>query len=118
MRTLVAFALLSCCGLARTEAQQPQAGDTTLPTGTHVRFWLHDAASRGWLEGSVIRFFPAKGGECVGVHSESVPGFISINRIDSLQAAVLAPAASPAPASAKWRPVPVARFRARPGCPT
>ena len=108
MRMVIAVVLLSCARVAA--AQAPQVADTALPTGTHVRFWLHDAPGKGGLEGSVIRFTPTGGSACLGIHSEAVPGFISIQRVDSLQASGHGPAHSDG--NAAWRRIPVAALKA------
>jgi len=110
MRMLIVVALVSCARVAA--AQAPTVADTALPTGTHVRFWLHDAPGKGWLEGSVIRFTPTGGSACLGIHSEAVPGFISIQRVDSLQASGHGPAQSGTSASAAWRHISVAPLKA------
>ena len=118
MRTVLTAVVLSCGALAAVHAQQGPVSDSAPATGTHVRFWSHRVASQGWLDGVVIRFFPPNGGKCLGVHSEVLAGFISIQEIDSLQVAVPAPS-SGAPgahgastASPTWRKVPVAPLRA------
>ena|SRR5256885_3504674 len=120
MRFLFTAALLSCCPLAAVQGQQGQLSDSTLATGTHVRFWSRDAAAQGWLQGTVIRVFPSNGATCLAMHSETLSGFRSIQRIDSLQVAV--PPSSPAAANSQaaatttptqWRNVPVGPLRAR-----
>ena len=87
-------------------AHQAPTVDHPLPTGAHVRFWSHDVASAGWLEGTIIRFFPGGGGECLGIHSNALSGFNSIQRIDSL---MVSDNATPP----HWRKVAVAPLRAR-----
>jgi len=112
MRSLVALTALSLAGVAALHAQQAQASDTTLPTGTHVRFW--SPKTHGWLEGTVLRFFPNSGGVCLGLHSDALQGFQSIQRIDSLQEIVsTAPTSSQAAPAKQWRNVPLAPLRAR-----
>ena len=114
MRLIFAVAFLPLLVLA----PQPQADDHGLPTGAHVRFWSHDVASQGWLQGTVIRFLPAGGGECIGIHSESLAGFNSIQRIDSLEVALTSPPAMPPTATTKWKRIVVAPLHAlSKGCP-
>jgi hypothetical protein len=117
MRSSVVAIALTLAGVAALQAQQAQASDTTLPTGTHVRFW--SPITHSWLEGTVLRFFPNSGGVCLGLHSDALQGFQSIQRIDTLQVAVNAPPALSKAAPAKlWRNVSLAPLRARevPGC--
>src|ERR1051326_9130795 len=71
----------------------------------HVRFWSHDFAASGWLDGTVIRFFPNGGCDCLRIHASALTGFNSIQRIDSL---VVSDNATPP----HWRKVAVAPLRA------
>jgi len=105
-RCLAAIVAAVLFAPADGRAQQAPTAENSLPTGAHVRFWSHDVAGAGWLEGTVIRFFPNGGGECLGIHSNALTGFNSIQRIDSL---VVSDNATPP----HWRKLPVAPLRAR-----
>ncbi len=112
MRSIVAAAVLSLVTGFTLSAQQAEANDTTLPSGTQVRFW--SPTKHTWLEGSAMRFFPNSGGVCLGLLSEALGGFESIQRVDSLQVLRTVPPTSSTPAPAKqWRTIPVAPLRAR-----
>lgn len=114
MRGLVAVAVVPLFLVAA----RPQGDDHGLPTGAHVRFWSHDVAGQGWLQGTVIRFLPGGGGECIGIHSESLAGFNSILRIDSLEVAQTSPPATPPTAATKWKRLAVGPLHAvSKGCP-
>ena len=111
MRSIVAAAVLSLVTGFALSAQQA-ANDTTLPSGTQVRFW--SPTKHTWLEGSAMRFFPNSGGVCLGLLSEALGGFESIQRVDSLQVLRTVPPTSSTPAPTKqWRTIPVAPLRAR-----
>src|SRR5512135_279202 len=105
LTSIVALPLLLTAALAA----QAQSSDTTLATGTEARFWSPDHVALGWLQGTVIRFFPSPGVTCLAVHTDALGGFVALQRIDSLQVR-LTSAKDTAPS---WRAVPVMPLRAR-----
>jgi hypothetical protein len=116
MRSILTTAVLLFFAFVVLQAQQPQVADSTLPSGTHVRFWSHDTSAHGWLEGTVLRFYPDSGHVCLGVHSDVLHGFVSVQRIDSLQVAVSTQSQPPSPGATpaiQWRNVSVVPLRAR-----
>lgn len=117
MRT-IALLLLLVTGSLHAQAPASSVRDTSLVSGTRARFWR--ASEFRWIEGIVARVFPQAGVACLGVVSDELRGWVSIQTIDSLQVDRLARPAGPprrgqaAPSRAvRWRPVPVPPLRAR-----
>jgi hypothetical protein len=115
MRTL-ALLLLLVTGSLHAQTQALSVRDSGLVSGTRARFWR--ASESRWIEGIVARIFPQAGVSCLGVMSDELRGWVSVQTIDSLQVDRLARPAGPprrgqaAPSRAvRWRPVPVPPLR-------